>query len=99
MDEALISQREEELRKMYPDSFSYPGLQPGEICISKQVIDVVYLNVEIYRQRGLSTARVGPKGEMNEPEGRNREIVYLPIFANLRESIELEFAQNQNRST
>ena len=83
------SQREKEMREQYPDAFTHPELMPGEVFIGSQVVDVVYLNVGIYQQNGVASARVG-NPTLGKLKGFDREFQFHPVFVNLHELIVAE---------
>lgn len=84
-----MDQQEKEMREQYPDMFTHPELLPGEVFIGSQVVDVVYFNVNIYRQNGLPSARVG-NPTLGKLKGHGEEFQFHPVFVNLMELIAAE---------
>jgi hypothetical protein len=97
MDEAQILKRELELREQCPEMFSHPECLPGEVWLGDQVVDVVHMNAGIYRNAGLTSARVGNarmgkitgqlSGVAGKPVEREFDCRFHGIFANLHELI------------
>ncbi|MBP9709226.1 MAG: hypothetical protein KBD78_16445 [Oligoflexales bacterium] len=79
-----------ELRTKYPDMFSHPKLQEGEIYIDSQLTEVAAVNAAYRRSAGLTSARIGETFLRKNEDGS--EFTYNPIFANLQQYLELEIA-------
>jgi hypothetical protein len=86
-----FSRRERELREQYPAMFDNPELQPGEIVLREIIVDAVGIQVGLYHNAGLKSARPANKPKMGTTrQFPDHEFAFYPIFANLREYLELE---------
>lgn len=88
----MLEQREQELRKQYPAMFSHPQLKEGEVCLGIYLCDVAALNTRSYQVAGLTSARLG-EGVINPSDG----FQYDPIFASLREYLEVSHKHEQTQ--
>jgi hypothetical protein len=89
MDKPVLTEEdltEENLRKQYPQMFEHLELRPGEVWLGSEVVDVVYLNAEIYRRNGTPSARVG-NPYFDKLKGLYGEFEFHPIFVKLSEFI------------
>jgi len=51
-----IAQKEKEMREKHPKMFAHLGCKPGEVWYGDQLVDVVGMNISIYRQHGVPSA-------------------------------------------
>ena len=90
-----MSPLEEKWRTENPLMFSHPEAMSGEVWIGDDIVDLVYINIDKYKRKGLPSARMGKP--FLRDAGTHKGITHYPVFANLNELIKAEEEHAQNK--
>jgi hypothetical protein len=106
MDAALLEQKLRELRAQSPDAFSHPKAREGEIWLGDVLIDIVAMQVAIYQEKGLKSARYHSEDVLHKvrvecghpAKSELGDFTHRPVFANARELVKLEYQYQQQKA-
>ena len=90
-----MMQRVRELREKHPECFAHPKARADEIWLGDQIIDLVIVNVPLYRNQGMPSARYDPEPILKAAHGGNFH--YHSVFVNVNELVKVtEATQTQS---
>jgi len=92
MNSTQFDKGEREMREKHPKMFSHTESRSGEIHLCSLISDVAVVQVVLYQEDGLTSARLGEEF-LGSNVGVDDHLAYYPIFASLVEVIEKEEKQ------